>query len=126
MKIINSRLYYDIKELPTGILDFHYYTGEISENFTDLKSYTKKIDQQEILPVLYKIGINNMLYNINEVEFSRLVKEIEEYKDYIDELECTYPMEANIAIAQLWGPNELQRKFVEWFEKNGYSIPNGN
>ena len=126
MKIINSRLYYDIQELPTGILDFHYYTDEISENFTDLKSYTKKIDQQEILPVLYKIGINNMLYNINEVEFSRLMKEIEEYKDYIDELECTYPMEANIAIAKLWGPNELQRKFVEWFEKNGYSIPNGN
>lgn len=125
MKIINSRLYYDIKELPAGILNFHYYTDEISENFTDLKSYTKQINQQEVLPALYKIGIQNMLYNINEVEFSRLLNEIEKYIDHVDELERTYPMEANIAIAKLWGPNELQRKFIEWFEKNGYAIPNG-
>ena len=65
-----------------------------------------------------------MLYNINEVEFSRLLNEIEKYIDHVDELERTYPMEANIAIAKLWGPNELQRKFIEWFEKNGYAIPN--
>jgi hypothetical protein len=123
--MINSRLYYDINELPAGILRFHYYTDEISANFTDLKTYTKQINQQEVLPALYKIGIQNMLYNINEVEFSKLVKEIEKYTDYINDLEGTYPMEANIAIAKLWGPNELQRKFIQWFEKNGYPIPNG-
>jgi hypothetical protein len=124
--MINSRLYYDIKELPTGILNFHYYTDEISGNFTDLKSYTEQINQQEVLSVLYKIGIQNMLYNINEVEFSRLLKEIEKYKDNVDELERTDAVEANIAVAKLWGPSELQRKFIDWFEKNGYSIPNGN
>jgi len=125
MKMINSRLYYDIKELPIGILNFHYYTNEISNNFVDLKSYIKKIPQQEVLLALNKIGVNNMLYNINEMEFSRLLKEVEKYKEYIDDLERTYPMEANIALAKLWGPNELQRKFIEWFEENGYSIPNG-
>jgi hypothetical protein len=67
-----------------------------------------------------------MLYNINEVEFSRLLKEIEKYKDNVDELERTDAVEANIAVAKLWGPSELQRKFIDWFEKNGYSIPNGN
>lgn len=123
MKIINSRLYYDIQELSPGILDFYYYTNEISKNFVDLQSYITKINQQEVLSALYKIGIKNMLYNINEVEFSRLLKELENYKDYIDELGLTYPMEANIAIAKLWGPNELQRKFIEWFEKNGHSVP---
>lgn len=123
MKIINSRLYYDIQELSPGILDFYYYTNEISKNFVDLQSHITKINQQEVLSALYKIGIKNMLYNINEVEFSRLLKELENYKDYIDELGLTYPMEANIAIAKLWGPNELQRKFIEWFEKNGYSVP---
>ncbi len=126
MSMINSRLYYDIKELPPGILNFHYYTDEIRENFADLKSYIKQINQQEVLSTLYKIGIKNMLYNINEVEFSRLFKEVEKYKNYIDELARTEPIEANIAIAKLWGPNELQRKFIEWFKKNGYSIPNEN
>jgi len=120
-----TRLYYDIKELSAGIFKFLYYTDEISENFTDLKSYTKQINQQEILPALHKIGIKNMLYNINEVEFSRLLKEIEKYKDSIDELGCTDTIEANIAIAKLWGPNELQRKFIEWFEENEYPIPKG-
>lgn len=123
MKIINSRLYYDIQELSPGILDFYYYTNEISKNFVDLQSHITKINQQKVLSALYKIGIKNMLYNINEVEFSRLLKELENYKDYIDELGLTYPMEANIAIAKLWGPNELQRKFIEWFEKNGHSVP---
>ena len=125
MSMINSRLYYDINELPAGILNFHYYTDEISGNFTELKSYTKQINQKEVLPVLHKMGIQNMLYNINEVEFSRLLKELEKYTDYINELEGAYPMEANDAIAKLWGPNELQRKFIKWFEKNGYPIPNG-
>ncbi len=109
-----------------GILNFHYYTDEISEDFADLKSYTKQINQQEILPALYKIGIRNMLYNINEVEFSRLFEEVKKYKDYVDKLARIEPIEANIASAKLWGPNELQRKFIEWFKINGYSIPNGS
>ena len=125
MKMINSRLYYDINELQPGLLNFHYYTDEISGNFVDLESYTKQINHHEVLSALYKIGIKKMLYNINEVEFSRLLKEVKEYKDYIEELACTEPLEANIAIAKMWGPNELQRKFIEWFENNGYSIPNG-
>lgn len=126
MKIINSRLYYDIQELPAGILNFDYYTDEISNNFVDLKSYTKKINQQEVLSAIYTIGVKKILYNINELEFSRLFKEVEKYKDYIDELARTEPIEANIASAKLWGPNELQRKFIEWFKINGYSIPNGS
>lgn len=126
MKMINSRLYYDIKEFAPGILKFHYYTDEISADFSDLKSYTKQINQQEILPALNNISIKEMLYSINEVEFSRLFEEVEKYKDYVNELACIEPIEANIASAKLWGPNELQRKFIEWFKINGYSIPNGN
>ena len=122
--MINFRLYYDMKELPEGILKFHYYTDEIDENATDLKSYSKKLNQQEILFTLNKIGIKNMLYNINEVEFSRLLNDVEKQKDYIEKLSRTDPSAANIAITKLWGPNELQRKFIEWFEKNGYAIPN--
>lgn len=121
----NSRLYYDIKELSAGILKFRYYTDEISENFSDLKSYTKQINQPEVLPALDKIGIKNILYNINVVEFSRLFKDVEKYNDYVLELGRTDAIEANFAIAKLWGPNELQRKFIEWFENNGYSIPDG-
>ncbi len=121
----DSRLYYDIKELSSGILKFLYYTDEISENFSDLKSYTKQINQQEVLPALDKIGIKNILYNINVVEFSRLFKDVEKYKDYVFELGRTDAIEANIAIAKLWGPSELQRKFIEWFEDNEYPIPDG-
>jgi len=120
----NSRLYYDIKELSTGILKFLYYTDEISDNFSDLKSYTKQLNQQKILPVLYNVGIKNMLYNMNLVEFSRLFQDVKKYKDYVLELGHTDAIEANKAIAQLWGPNELKRKFIKWFEENGYPIPN--
>jgi len=124
IKMTNSRLYYSIKELPVGILNFHYYTDEISENFVDLKSRSKKINQQEVSSILHKLGIKNMLYSINKAEFSRLVKEVAEYQDFIDKLGHTDAIEANIATSKLWGTIELKRKFIEWFEKNGYSIPN--
>lgn len=121
--MLNSRLYYDMKELPKGILRFHYYTDEINKNSFDLKSYAKEINQQEILLTLNKIGVKNFLYNINEVEFSRLLNQVEKHKDYIYKLSSTDPYAANIAVTKLWGPNELQRKFLDWFEKNGYTIP---
>ena len=97
----NSRLYYDIKELSTGILKFLYYTDEISDNFSDLKSYTKQLNQQKILPVLYNVGIKNMLYNMNLVEFSRLFQDVKKYKDYVLELGHTDAIEANKAIVHL-------------------------
>ena len=122
--MINSRLYYDMKELPEGILKFHYYTDEINNDSFGLKSYAKEINQQEVLLTLNKIGVKNLLYNINEVEFSRLLNVVEKHKDYIEQLSRTDPSAANVAITKLWGPNELQRKFLDWFEKNGYTIPN--
>ena len=122
--MINSRLYYDMKQLPEGVLKFHYYTHEINDDAVDLKSFTKNVNQQEVLSALNKIGIKDLLFNINEAEFVKLLIEVEEYKDYIDKLSCTDPSAANVAITKLWGPNELQRKFTEWFKNNGYSIPN--
>jgi hypothetical protein len=121
--MINSRLYYDIQELPDGVLRFQYYTDEINANSADLKSYTKKLTQQEVLSAQYNHGNKNILYNINEMEFSRLLVGVEKHKDYIYNLSRTDPFAANIAINKLWGPNELQRKFIEWFENNGFSIP---
>ena len=121
--MINSRLYYNMQELPDGMLKFQYYTDEISNNSADLKTYTKKITQQEILSAQYKNDNRNILYNINEMEFSRLLEGVERHKDYIYNLSLTDPFAANVAITKLWGPNELQRKFIEWFEENGYSIP---
>ena len=122
--MINSRLYYDMKELPDGILKFHFYTDEINDESYDLKSFSKEINQQEILLTLNKIGNKNLLYNINEVEFLRLLNLVEKHKDYIEQLSRTDPSAANNATTKLWGPNELQRKFLDWFEKNGYTIPN--
>lgn len=122
--MINSRLYYDIKELPKGILKFYYFTDEINENADDLKSYTKTINQKEVLSALYKIGIKNLLYDINEMEYFRLLIEVKKHKDDINDLSLTVPSAANIEIAKLWGPNKLQRKFNDWFEKNRYSILN--
>ena len=122
--MINSRLYYDMRELPEGILKFHYYTDEINTDSFDLKSYAKEINQQEILITLNLIGFKNLLYNINEVEYSRLLNEVEKLKNSIDKLTSTDPVAANIAFTKLWGPNELQRKFLNWFEKNGYTISN--
>lgn len=121
--MIDSRLYYDLKELIQGILNFYYYTAEIDENSVDLKSFTKTVNQQEILSTVDKIGIKNLLFNINEAEFARFLKEVQDYKNYIEELSRTDLDAANIAFAKLWGPNELQRKFSEWFTRNGYSIP---
>ncbi len=121
--MINSRLYYDMQELPDGVLKFQYYTDEINDKSADLKSYTKNITQQEVLSTQYKDGNNNILYNINELEFSRLLLGVEKHKDYIYNLSLTDPFAANVAITKLWGPNELQRKFIEWFENNGFSIP---
>ncbi len=121
--MINSRLYYDLQELPDGILKFQYYTDEINDNTADLKSYTKKITQQEVSSTQYKNGNKNILYNINELEFLRLLLGVEKHKDYINNLSQTDPFAANVAITKLWGPNELQRKFIEWFENNGFSIP---
>lgn len=122
--MINSRLYYDMQELPEGTLKFHYYTDEINTDSFNLVSYTKEINQEEVLLTLNKIGVKNLLYNINEVEFSRLLNLVEKYKDYIKQLSSTDPSAANSAITKLWGPNELQRKFLDWFKKNGYAIPN--
>lgn len=122
--MINSRLYYDMQELPEGILKFHYYTDEINTDSFDLVSYVKEINQEEVLLILNKIGVKNLLYNINEVEFSRLLNLVEKYKDYIEQLSCTDPSAANSAITKLWGSSELQRNFLNWFKKNGYAIPN--
>lgn len=120
--MISSRLYYDIKELSEGVLKFYYFTDEINENADDLKSYTKTINQKEVLSTLHKIGIKNLLYNINEVEYFRLLIEIEKYKDDINNLSLTVPSAANTEIAKLCGPNKLQRKFIDWFTNNGYPI----
>ena len=124
--MIDSRLYYDLKEILQGILNFYYYTAEIDENAVDLKSFTKTINQQEVLTTIDNIGIKSLLFNINEAEFVRFLKEIKEYKNYVEELSQTDLSAANIAFAKLWGPNELQRKFTEWFTKNGYAIPKNN
>jgi len=121
--VINSRLYYDLKELPAGVLKFCYYTHEMNEDAVDLKSFIKKIDRKEVLLTLNKIGIDNLLYNINEAEFLKLLMEVKEYKNHIEKLSLTDPSEANIAITKLWGPNELQRKFTAWFKNNGFTIP---
>ena len=121
--MINSRLYYNMQELPDGIMLFQYYTDEINDNSADLKSYTRKITQDEIMSVKYKHGNKNILYNINEMEFARLLSGVEKHKNYITNLSRTDPTAANVAINKLWGPNELQRKFIEWFEENGYPIP---
>jgi len=121
--MIDSRLYYDVKELIRGALNFSYYTAEIDIDTSNLKSFTKTINQQDVLLTLDNIGIKNLLFNINEAEYARFLKEIKEYKDYIEELSRTEPFAANNAIAKLWGPNELQRKFTEWFANNGYDIP---
>ena len=120
--MINSRLYYDIKELPDGILKFYYFTDEVNKNVDDLKAYTKTIHHKEVLSALYKIGIKNLLYNINEVEYLRLLVGVEKYKDDINNLSLTVPSAVNTEIAKLWGPNELQRKFLDWFTKNGYPV----
>jgi len=124
--MIDSRLYYDLKEILHGILNFYYYTTEVDENTADLKSFTKTINQNEVLASIDNIGIRNLLFNINEAEFMRFLKEVKEYKEYIEELSQTDLSAANIAFAKLWGPNELQRKFTEWFTKNGHSIPINN
>ncbi len=121
--MIDSKLYYNMKELSEGDLKFHYYTDEINEDSCDLKSYAKKINQQEMLFVINEVEIKNILYNMNEVEYSKLLNDVEKYKDYVNKLAHTDPSAANIAITKLWGPNELQRKFLNWFEKNGYAIP---
>ena len=121
--MINSRLYYDLKEILQGILNFYYYTAEIDEKAVNLKSYTLKINQKDVLSALDKIGTKNLLFNINEAEFARFLIEVKNHKDYIEELSRTDLSAANIAFAKLWGPNELQRKFSEWFTNNGYSIP---
>jgi len=121
--MINSRLYYDVKELIQGILNFYYYTAEIDKNAADLKPYKKVIKHQDVLLTLYEIGNKNLLFNINEAEYLQFLTEFKKHKDYIENLSQTDPYAANIAIANLWGPNELQRKFIKWFIDNGYSIP---
>ena len=121
--MINSRLYYDLKELIQGILNFYYFTVEMDENAVDLKSYTKTINQQEVLSTLDNIGVKNLLFNINEAEFSRFLLEVKKHKDFIYNLSLTDPTTANIEIAKLWGPNKLEEKFSEWFIRNGYTIP---
>ena len=121
--MINSRLYYDLKELPAGVLKFRYYTNEMNDDAINLKSFTKKIDRKEVLLTFNKIGIDNLLYNMNEAEFLKLLMEVKEYKNHIEKLSRTDPLEANIAITKLWGPNELQRKFTAWFKNNGFTTP---
>ena len=80
--MINSRLYYDLRELLQGILNFYYYTVELDENTVDLKSYTNTINQREVLSALNKIGMKNLLFNINEAEFSRFLMDVKERKDF--------------------------------------------
>ena len=121
--MLDSRLYYGLKETQPRALNFSYYTAEIDIDTSDLKSYTKTINQQDVLLTIDNIGIKNLLFNINEAEYARFLKEVKEYKDYIEELSRTDIFTANTEIAKLWGPNELKRKFTEWFTNNGYDIP---
>lgn len=58
-----------------------------------------------------KIGVKNLLYNINEVEFSRLLNEVEKHKDYIDKLSSTNPYAANIAVTKLWVQMNCKENF---------------
>ena len=118
--MIDSRLYYDIKELIQGVLNFYYYTAEIDIDTSELRSYTKTINQQDVQSTLDSVGTKNLLFNINEAEYARFLKEFKKYKEYIDELSQIDISAANIEFAKLWGPNELKRKFTEWFENNGY------
>ena len=121
--MLDSRLYYGLKETQPRALKFSYYTAEIDVDTSILKSHTITINQQDVLLTLDNIGINNLLFNINEAEYARFLKEVKEYKDYIEELSRTDIFTANTEFAKLWGPNELQRKFTEWFTNNGYNIP---
>ena len=66
--MINSRLYYDFKELIQGIFNFYYYTVELDAAAADLRSYTKVTNQQEVLSTLDKIGIKNLLFNLNGLQ----------------------------------------------------------
>ena len=120
--MIDSRLYYNVKKIMHGALNFSYYTAEIDISTSELRSYTKTIHQQDVLSTLDIIGIKNFLFNINEAEFARYLKEVKEYKNYIEELSQTDLSAANMKFAKLWGPNELQRKFTEWFTNNEYDI----
>jgi len=121
--MLDSRLYYGLKETPPRAFIFSYNTAEIDVDTSDLKSYTTTINQQDVLLTVDNIGIKSLLFNINEAEYLRFLKEVKEYKDYIEELSRTDIFTANTEIAKLWGPNELQRKFTEWFTNNGYDIP---
>ena len=121
--MFDSRLYYDLIETIEGILKFSYYTSEIDYKTSKLTSYTKIINQDELLLPLRNVGHKELLYDINETEFSRFLVEFEEHKNNIEILSRTDVSSANIEFAKMWGSNELQRKFAEWFSKNGYDIP---
>lgn len=106
-----------MKELPEGILKFHYYTDEINNKSFDLMTQAKEIIQHEVLLTFNKIGVKNLLYNINEVEFSRLLNEVEKHKDYIDKLSSTNPYAANIAVTKLWVQMNCKENFQTGLKK---------
>ena len=120
----DSRLYYDIKPLNNGKVQFYYYTIEINKNVYELKSYTKCVNQKDMLLVSNIIDFNNLLNIINTAEYSRLLIELKKTKDVMDILSQNNSSTKYGVIIKLWGLRELQKKFTDWFSNNKYPIPN--
>ncbi len=120
----DSRLYYDIKPLHNGKVQFYYYTIEINKNVYNLKSYTKCLSQKDMLLVSNINDFNNLLNIMNTAEFSRFLIEFKNTKDEIDILSQNNSSTKNRVIAKLWGLRKLRKKFTDWFSNNKYPIPN--
>lgn len=122
--MVKSRLYYDIKQILDGILYFYYYSVDFEIDPTKLLTYAKCIDSEDIISMLHTIHPTEILENINKAEFSTLLTEIEEEMDWLNQLAFSDHEAAKNAKIRLVGSAKLKNKFIDWFEKNGFTILN--
>ncbi len=117
------KLYFDVKKLTENSQELFYKTDKIKDDWNGLEKHSTIINQQDAILTYNNNSKINLLYRLNKVEYSILLKVIKECKDNIDEITKTDPNSGNNAMVLLWGKKELKKQFIEWFNENGFKIP---
>ena len=118
-----SRLYYNIEAQPDRKYKFCYHSTDIDEMSYQLRSFSLNVNNENVVQTVQLIGASELLSQMNESEYKNLLISIERKSNEIENLTKTDPISANKETVKMWGPKELQNKFKNWFEENGYPVP---
>ena len=119
------RLYYKIEDLSGGWSKFYYYNGLYNNSSKKLDSYNKRISKSVYHDLLNNLECDNnrLLYCLNEIEYARLLNNIENYKSHNDDVVKTDHDDSNYLKRNIFNAIRLKVEFMAWFKYSGYPLP---